>query len=342
MSNVDSWREEQRSAYLYRIIAELERSNSRAVLFNQMAVEAEQQAAVWAERAHAQGSTVLQHYRPDFRTRMVAALLRRYGVRPLRKVLAAVKVRGMSLYAEGKSGHSMPVNVEDIGRRHRTADGGNLRAGVFGVNDGLVSNASLILGVAGASADANTILLTGIAGLAAGALSMASGEYVSVRSQREMYEYQIDLERKELETYPQAEAAELALIYEAKGISRIEARRVADALIADPEKALDTLAREELGLNPDELGSPSGAAIASFVSFALGALVPLLPFVFASGSIALATAIGATLAALFGVGAVLSLFTGRHAVKGGLRMMLIGAIAGATTYGIGKMIGVSV
>ncbi len=172
-----------------------------------------------------------------------------------------------------------------------TADlsgGGNLRAAVFGVNDGLISNASLILGVAGANADAATILLTGVAGLVAGAFSMAAGEYVSVRSQREMYEYQIGLERDELAEYPDEEAHELALIYEARGMGSAEALRMATQIIADPERALDTLAREELGLNPEDLGSPWGAALFSFISFALGSAIPLLPFFFGIGRHALA------------------------------------------------------
>jgi VIT1/CCC1 family predicted Fe2+/Mn2+ transporter len=147
--------------------------------------------------------------------------------------------------------------------RHRGHGGGNLRAAVFGINDGLVSNASLILGVAGASSDAQLVLLTGVAGMCAGAFAMATGEYVSVRSQRELFEYQIGLEREELAQYPEAEAQELALIYAAKGLPPEEALRLATQIVADPEQALDTLAREELGLNPDELGSPWGAAISS-------------------------------------------------------------------------------
>ena len=154
---------------------------------------------------------------------------------------------------------------------------------MFGVNDGLVSNAALIYGVAGASPEPSVIVLTGVAGLLAGAFSMAAGEYVSVRSQREMFEYQIGLERDELEKYPDEEAAELALIYAAKGMDPDEARRLADTLMQDPERALDTLAREELGLNPDELGSPWVAAISSFAAFTAGAALPLLPFLFGHG-----------------------------------------------------------
>jgi len=205
----------------------------------------------------------------------------------------------------------------------------------------LVSNASLILGVAGASADAGIILLSGVAGLLAGAFSMAAGEYVSVRSQREMYEYQIGLERDELNAYPDEEAKELALIYEARGLGWDEAKHLADSMIADPERGLDTLAREELGLNPDELGSPFGAAAFSFLSFAAGALIPLLPFLFGRGPSTLIVSIALTGLSLFGVGSTLSLFTGRSALRGGVRMSLIGAAAGALTFTIGRLLGVS-
>ena len=185
-------------------------------------------------------------------------------------------------------------------RRHRgLKSGGNLRAAVFGVNDGLVSNASLIFGVAGATSDSKMILLSGVAGLLAGAFSMAAGEYVSVRSQREMYEYQIGLERDELGQYPEEEASELAMIYVARGIPEEEAKRMANVILVDPSRALDTLAREELGLNPDELGSPWGAARFSFFSFAAGALLPLLPFLWSAGARSLALSVGLTAASLF-------------------------------------------
>src|SRR5262249_41889667 len=159
----------------------------------------------------------------------------------------------------------------EVGARHRSSVGGNLRAAVFGVNDGLVSNTSLVMGVAGAGAANDFVLMTGVAGLLAGALSMAAGEYVSVRSQREMYEYQIALERAELEEYPEEEAEELALIYQARGVEIGQARELTRTLLARPEQALDVLSREELGLNPDSLGSPWGAAAYSFLSFAIGA-----------------------------------------------------------------------
>jgi VIT1/CCC1 family predicted Fe2+/Mn2+ transporter len=213
---------------------------------------------------------------------------------------------------------------------------------VFGVNDGLVSNASLILGVAGASSDPHVVMLTGVAGMAAGAFAMAAGEYVSVQSQRELYEYQIGLERDELKQYPEAEAQELALIYAAKGLPAKEADKLAQRLVADPEHALDTLAREELGLNPGELGSPFGAAASSFVSFGLGALIPLAPWLLARTSTqAFTLAITIPAVALFVVGATLSLFTGRNALWSGLRMLALGAIAGGVTYGIGHLLGVA-
>jgi VIT1/CCC1 family predicted Fe2+/Mn2+ transporter len=199
----------------------------------------------------------------------------------------------------------------DIARRerwHRVGGlgGTGLRAAVFGINDGLVSNLSLVMGVAGAGPDSSFILLAGVAGLLAGAFSMASGEYVSVRAQRELFERQIALERAELESNPAEEEAELALIYELKGVPRPEAERLAHRLIQDPEVALDTLVREELGLDPDELGgSPYVAAASSFVAFAVGALIPVVPYLFASGDLAFALSACLSAAALFGVGALL-------------------------------------
>src|SRR5207249_7336996 len=275
--------------------------------------------------------------------RLVAGLVRRYGPRAMRGILAAMKVRGLSGYSHAAPGHPAPTSADEVGKRHRgIAGGGNLRAAVFGVNDGLVSNASLILGIAGANPDPHVVLLAGVAGMAAGAFAMAAGEYVSVRSQRELFEYQIGLERDELEEYPEAEAQELALIYKAKGLSGSEAERVAKQLVADPEHALDTLAREELGLNPEELGSPWGAAISSLLSFALGAAVPLLPFAFGAGTHALALAGVLTAVALFGVGATLSLFTGRGALASGARMLLLGGLAATVTFGAGRLFGVGI
>lgn len=336
--HAEGWQDELRSAYLYRVIAEVERGTPRAELFSELAHEAEGQAAIWAKSA---GLAALPSYEPDLRARLVARLARHYGPRAMRGILAAMKVRGLSVYSHAAPGHP-PVLREEIGLRHRGfGAGGLLRAMVFGVSDGLVSNLSLILGVAGASSNNTFIVLSGVAGLLAGAFSMAAGEYVSVRSQREMYEHQIGLERAELAEYPAEEAEELALIYAARGMDKSEALALARRTIADPERALDTLAREELGLNPDELGSPWGAALSSFASFAIGATVPLAPFVVAKGSAALVAAIAVTGVALFAVGATISLFTGRSALRDGLRMLAIGAGAGAVTYVVGGLLGVS-
>jgi VIT1/CCC1 family predicted Fe2+/Mn2+ transporter len=280
---------------------------------------------------------------PRTRARLVAALVRRLGPRPLKPILAAMKLRGLSVYgaAPAIDGHLMPVTVQDVGQRHRSVTGGNnLRAAVFGVNDGLVSNASLILGIAGAGASSQTILTAGLAGLLAGSLSMASGEYVSVRSQREMYEYQIGLERDELAEYPDEEAEELALIYQARGVEIGQARAIAQRLMSNPEHALNTLAREELGLNPDDLASPWAAAIFSCLAFGSGALVPLLPYLLgATGAHAVQWSLGVAMASLAGVGMTLSLFNGRSAIQGALRMMLIGAAAAACTWGLGRLLG---
>jgi VIT1/CCC1 family predicted Fe2+/Mn2+ transporter len=344
MQSVESWVSEKRSAYLYRAMARAEAGTAREGMFNALAVAAEKQAEVWAEEAKRQGVTVPSAWTPDARGRLVAALIRAVGPRRMQGVLAAIKVRGLSAYtkASPEAGHPTPhLGMHE--RRHGRAGsgGGNLRAAVFGVNDGLVSNTSLILGIAGAAASGQMILLSGVAGLLAGAFSMAAGEYISVRSQREMLEHQIGLEREELAKYPEEEAAELALIYAARGIPKEDAERLAKHIVADPERALDTLTREELGLNPDELGSPVGAALSSFLSFAAGALVPLLPFLFMAGSGALVATALLSAASLFGVGAAISLFTGRRALFSGLRMLLIGGLAGAATFGIGKVVGVN-
>jgi VIT1/CCC1 family predicted Fe2+/Mn2+ transporter len=342
MSYLESWMEEKRSAFLYRELAAKEKGTSRGTLFGKLAEEAEKQSGTWEKKMAAGSVSFPKVYHPDLRVRLVATLVRLMGPRALKSALAALKIRGLSVYDMSIPGHASPTSVDDIGLRHKgTKSGGNLRAAVFGVNDGLVSNAGLILGVAGATGDPHMILLSGIAGLLAGAFSMAAGEFLSVRSQREMYEYQIGLEREELAEYPEQEAEELALIYAAKGLSEKEAKELADKLIHDPEKALDTLSREELGLDPHALGSPWGAALFSFLSFAVGAMIPLLPFLVTAGSTALYRSIGLTAACLFGVGALLTLFTGRNALLGGLRMLAIGSAAGGITYVIGSLLGVS-
>ena len=344
MSIHQSWFEERQSAWLYRAVAAAEPDARRSALFGKLAEAAERQAAHWEAEAAREG-TALPAFAPTARARIVSSLVRGLGPRRLLPALAAMKVRGLSVYTRGQAvGHAMPTSLNDVETRHRgMGGGGNLRAAVFGVNDGLVSNASLIMGVAGAGAASGSVLMTGAAGLLAGALSMAAGEFVSMRSQREMFEYQIGLERDEHEQYPDEEAEELALVYEARGMPLEEARAMTRKLVQDREAALAALAREELGLNPDDLGSPWGAAIFSFLAFTGGAIVPLLPFLLgATGGRAVALAAAAAGAGLFGVGAVLSLFSGRSALAGGLRMLAIGGGAGLVAWGIGHLLGASV
>ena len=340
--DVDNWYHEKESAWLYRQVAAAEPDPHKQRLFSQLAGAAEEQAAKWENsQKTVRAAAASRVFVPSVRARVVVRLLRLLGPRAMRSVLTAMKLRGLSVYtAPIASGHAMPTTLSDVGVRHRSGLGGNLRATVFGVNDGLVSNASLVLGVAGAAAPSSFVLMSGVAGLLAGALSMAAGEYVSVRSQREMYEYQIALEREEIAEYPEEEAEELALIYAARGVALEQAREVSQALLARPEQALDVLSREELGLNPDDLGSPLGAATASFISFAAGAAVPLVPFLaYMTGRRALAATAVLTVIALFGVGLALSLFTGRQALRGALRMVLIGGGAGLVAFAVGRALG---
>jgi vacuolar iron transporter family protein len=235
---------------------------------------------------------------------------------------------------------------DSIGRDeqwHQAGQSGTLRAVIFGVSDGLVSNTSLVMGVAGAaSGDPKFILLAGIAGLLAGSFSMAAGEYISMQSQRELYEHQIALERAELEAMPEEEEAELAAVYRAKGFTNEEARTVAKRLFKDPQHALDTLIREELGLDPNELGSPWRAAFGSFIAFAAGAAVPVIPFLFGGGTATIVLSIGLSLVAMFGVGAAVSLLTGRSALFSGARQVAIGIAAATVTFLVGRVIGVSI
>jgi VIT1/CCC1 family predicted Fe2+/Mn2+ transporter len=224
--------------------------------------------------------------------------------------------------------------------RHRGMGGNALRAAVLGANDGLVSNLSLVMGVAGAGAATNNILLTGLAGLIAGACSMAMGEWLSVNSSRELYQRQIDTERQELEAVPDEEREELALIYEAKGLPREQAQALADKLMSDKTTALDTLAREELGIDPDELGGSAWQAAAmSFGLFALGAMFPVLPFAVEGGRHAVLGSIVLSGVAMFAIGAATTIFTGRGVIASGLRQLAVGIAAAGVTYGAGILFG---
>lgn len=336
----DSWYHEKESAWLYGRVAAHEPDLSKRQLFLKLGEAAEEQALKWQQLQPGRSLA----FTPSLRARIVVRLVALLGPRHTRHVLAAMKLRGLSVYTAPTTapGHAMPTSVSQVGERHRSVSGGNLRAMVFGINDGLVSNAALVLGIAGAGADPAMVLMTGVAGLLAGALSMSAGEYVSVRSQRDMFEYQIALEKEELAEYPEEEAEELALIYHARGVDLEKARAMARELTARPEQALDVLAREELGLNPDDLGSPWGAASSSFLAFAVGAVLPLLPFFFAGIAQPIVWTIGITVVALAAVGLAISLFTGREAWRGALRMVLIGGGAGVLAWFVGRLLGVAI
>jgi len=261
------------------------------------------------------------------------------------EVSDGARVLALARRIGGKGGHGglRPHKgpVQDADSRWPNAKSGALRAGIFGVNDGLLSNLSLIMGFAGASVGNHVVLLAGVAGLLAGAFSMGAGEYVSMRVQRELFERLLHIEAHELATVPDEEIAELASIYERKGFPKDLALRAAQVVMEDPDVALETHAREELGLDPDELGSPWGAAISSFVTFSLGALVPLIPFIVGSGTAAVIAAIAASGVAIFSVGAAMSLLTGRSPLVSGARMLVVGTLAAGITFGVGKLLHVS-
>ncbi|MDX1621425.1 MAG: VIT1/CCC1 transporter family protein [Nitriliruptorales bacterium] len=232
------------------------------------------------------------------------------------------------------------VSIHD--EPHRTVQGGAARAAVFGINDGLVSNVSLILGMAGAAASPGVVRLAGLAGLLAGAFSMAAGEYVSMKAQEELLAREIERERREIREHPDRETEELARIYERRGLARDTSRRVAAAMMEDPEVALDVHAREELGVDPDELGSPVAAAVSSFVAFSIGAAIPLVPWLFAGGGAATVTSLVLALVAAVAVGAALARFTARSYLRSIARQVLVAGAAAGVTYLVGSAIGVGV
>jgi VIT1/CCC1 family predicted Fe2+/Mn2+ transporter len=347
---------------LYRLLADAERDPERATIFRDLAAAEERHANLWRRKLEDAGVTVPDDLRPSLRIRIIGWLARRLGPRAVLPMVNALEASDYGSYLD-QGGDAVPLAHEerahgramtrlagvkepsDIARQeswHRLGGGGALRASIFGINDGLVSNLSLVVGVAGAGSGGGVILLAGVAGLLAGAFSMAAGEYVSMRSQRELFERQIELERTELEVHPEEEREELALIYRAKGIPKAEAARLAETIIADRAVALDTLAREELGLDPSELGSPWAAAGGSFLAFAVGALVPVVPYLVARGSLTIVATVILGAVALFAVGASVSLFTGRNPLYSGLRMLALATVAAGATYGIGRLVGASV
>ena len=362
----DNLRDELDGAALYTRIAAAESDPIRKDLFLQLAQAEVRHANLWREKLTAAGVNADEHYVPSFRTRLLGRLARRFGPSFVMPTIAAAEFSDRNKYASQADAQSIsveerghaavvqqmarasgrgPVTGADIVRAepwHRGASGNNLRAAVLGANDGLVSNFCLIMGVAGAGTSSRMILLTGLAGLVAGACSMALGEWLSVTNARELASTQISKEAEEIEQTPQAEQRELALIYQAKGLPKPDAERIASELMRDKKAALDTLAREELGIDPAELGgNPWSAAGTSFALFSLGAIFPVAPFVWMHGSAAIAASIVASAAALAGVGLLTSLFNGRSPWFSSGRQVLFGCMAAAVTYGIGRALGVS-
>jgi VIT1/CCC1 family predicted Fe2+/Mn2+ transporter len=349
-----NWRNELDSANLYRHLAAREDDEQRAGLLTEMADAESRHAAVMERGLREIGISVPAH-RLGFRARALKALASALGPRAVYPLLTGAEISGSTEYASQDAQTASLASEErshartlgQLDRRvmperwHRSGGGGSLRAAVFGVNDGLVSNLSLVMGFAGAAADSGFVLLAGLSGLLAGASSMAAGEYVSVKAQRELFERQIELEAAELNVTPEEETEELALIYRAKGMPKADAERIAGQLTADPDVALDSLLREELGLDPNELGSPYRAAISSFLAFALGAILPVIPFFFGAATGNVVASLALACVALFAVGALISVFTGRSALVSGGRQLAIGLAAATVTFALGSVIGVT-
>jgi vacuolar iron transporter family protein len=362
---------ERDAIILYEALARIEKDPHRAAAFERIAANERRHAAIWADKLRERGVAVPPAgSRPRPRVAVILFLARLFGTKAVSDLVTSLEGDEEETY-EGQTSPEVEAIAaderehaeiwrklkdpdyhpdRDIATRerwHRSGRSGMLRAVIFGVSDGLVSNLALVMGVAGASGAAGEqghfVLLAGIAGLLAGAFSMAAGEYISMQSQRELFERQIALERAEMEAMPEEEEAEMAALYRAKGFREDEARAIAHRLFENPEHALDQLIREELGLDPDELGSPFGAAFGSFVAFAGGAFVPVLPYLIVGGGAgAFVASLVISLVALFGVGAGVSLLTGRSALFSGARQVGIGAAAAIVTYIVGTAIGVSV
>ena len=315
---------ELRAAGAYQAMAETEKDPDRAAVFEKL-VEAElRHASRWTEKLGMDGSK-LELPPADLKLRVFQLTARAFGTGRIPPWLLRGEAREIDTYASDPEAqdlvqeerrHALVLRelaaVRGAGRRS-LADGGGLRAAVLGVNDGLVSNFGLVMGVAGGTSNADFVLLAGVAGLLAGAFSMSAGEYVSVRSQRDVYEHRIRLEQIEIEQWPEEEEEELRLIYQAKGFSRRDSERIAKQIMSRPQVALDTMVREELGLDPSQFGSPSTAAASSFVACIAGAIVPILPYIFDAGSLAFTLSASLSAAALVVVGGLLSGLAGKSA-----------------------------
>jgi vacuolar iron transporter family protein len=361
-----NWQGEIDGAALYRTMAEVTAQPQLAEVYRRLATIEERHAQFWAQQLRKAGQPVPLP-RPGWRARTLSWLARRVGAAFVLPTLAAMEQADRHLYDRqpeadqttlpadersharllGLIARASPAGVEGrtlarLEGRHRAVGGNALRAAVLGANDGLVSNLSLVMGVAGAQLSGQGVLITGLAGLLAGACSMALGEWLSVQSARELAQRQLAVEADEIRAVPQEEQQELALIYEAKGLPAADARKVAAELMMDEGKALEALAQEELGIDPEDLGgSPWEAAGMSFGLFAVGAIWPVIPLTCLTGMPAVMASLGVSAAALFGIGAAITLFTGRNALYAGSRQLLVGLAAAGLTYGIGRLLGVT-
>lgn len=358
--------DERHSAAIYETLAHVERDISRKHIFGDLAASERAHAKVWADKLGANGQRVSD--RQAIKTILMRSLVRVFGASFVLPALAAAEFADRNKYAgnpdtaamsedehrhastvqalanAGKPEATKGAEISEAECWHRGASSVNdLRAAVLGANDGLVSNFCLIMGVAGAGTGNKAILLTAMAGLIAGACSMALGEWLSVTNARELAQTQIAREADELEHTPDAEERELALIYRAKGLEGDEAKRVASQIMRNKDNALDALTREELGLDPTELGgNPWSAAGVSFFLFATGAIFPAMPFLWASGPMAIVQCIVLSILALAAIGVFTSLFNGRSACFSAIRQVCIGLVAAAFTFSIGHVLGESV
>lgn len=353
------------SATLYRTLAETEQDPNLAEVYRRLSAVEEAHAEYWRKQLAKHGARP-GTIRLSFRTRMLAWLARRFGPQFVLPTVSLLEQRDVGQYdkqpeavAGGLPGAERSHNrivqsivgsvpggmtggtLARLEGRHRT--GGNaLRAAVLGANDGLVSNLCLVMGSAGAVGSERTILLVGLAGLVAGACSMAIGEWLSVTSSRELNQRQIDLEADELRRMPEEEKEELALIYQSKGLDEASAKALAEQLMSKKDTALDTLVREELGIDPQELGGSAWtAAGSSFALFAMGAIVPVVPFFWMAGNAAIVMSVALSALALALIGAGTSLFTGRNVAYSAARQLVLGLAAAAITYGVGRLAGVT-
>ncbi len=360
---------ERAAAQLYDRLADAE-TGERADVLRELAEVERRHASHWEGRLREAGERIPEAAGPGLRIRTMGLAARRLSLDAVLPLIERAERGDAGVYdadpdaapgmADDERGHAKTLralrggpgggasqrpDMSRIGRRepwHRGDRSGALRAGIFGVSDGLVSNTALVMAFAGSGASHSQVLLAGIAGLLAGAFSMAAGEYVSMSGQREMFEREIALEATELRDKPEEELEELVLIYRAKGLPAAQAREVARSIMSDREVALDTLAREELGLDPDALGSPWSAAFSSLVAFAIGAVVVIVPYLFVGGTAAFVGAVALALVAMAAVGGGIGVLNGRPPWRSALRQVVAGTLAAGITYGVGALIGTSV